>query len=95
LPTNLASNGGATLSNNVTAAAPRIAAGHRARNGAGLANSSLAPSSRTPKMIRADPSAARVRSAPGELGSAVATTVSAPTASAPSISVASITNTRM
>ena len=46
-------------------------------------------------MITADPSTAAARSASGTPGSAVTTTVSAPTATAPSSSVASIPNTRM
>ena len=54
----------------------------------------LAPSSSTAKTTNAGPSTAATRCAPGWPGSAVATTVSAPTARPPTSSTASTTNTR-
>ena len=71
-----------------------MAPGHSARTGAGRTSSNLAASSNTAKTTSADPSTAAARCIPGWPGSAVATTVSAPTASPPTSSVTSITNTR-
>ena len=91
--TNLASKGGAMPSNSVTAAAPRVAVGHRARNGAGRASSSLAASSRTAKMIKADPSIATA-SRCGRAGQRRGRHRERADRERPSISVASMTNTR-